>query len=88
MFPALCVYVCLFVFIILQQTPKSNSHGDVSREPTVPKPRHAWRSADSPITDFNQAAVGKGTVDHDQMSVTSVAQSHLSHRAEELSSEW
>ncbi|KAJ7369973.1 Leucine-rich repeat and IQ domain-containing protein 1 [Desmophyllum pertusum] len=57
-------------------------------DPTAPKPRHAWRSADSPITDVNQLPVGKATIDHDQMSMTSGLQSHASHRAEELSSEW
>ena len=54
----------------------------------VPKPRHAWRSADSPITDVNQIDVARTITDHDQMSETSGEQSHLSHRAEELSSEW
>ncbi|XP_068673772.1 leucine-rich repeat and IQ domain-containing protein 1-like isoform X1 [Montipora foliosa] len=64
------------------------SLGDESHDPTVPKPRHAWRSADSPIVDANQVVVSKATVDQDRMSVTSGVQSHLSHRAEELSSEW
>ena len=81
-------FVCYNPYEFLQQTPKAGSHGDVSREPKVPKPRHAWRSADSPITDVNHSTVGKGIIDHDQMSVTSGAQSHLTHRAEELSSEW
>nr|XP_058949966.1 leucine-rich repeat and IQ domain-containing protein 1-like [Pocillopora verrucosa] len=67
---------------------EKNSRAAFQPEPTAPKPRHAWRSADSPITDVNQLPVGKATIDHDQMSVTSGLQSHLSHRAEELSSEW
>jgi len=40
------------------------------------------------MTDVNQAPFGKENKDHDEVSATSGAQSHLSHRAEELSSEW
>ncbi|XP_078345883.1 leucine-rich repeat- and IQ domain-containing protein 1-like isoform X2 [Oculina patagonica] len=72
----------------LQKNSKYGYQEDVSNESTAPKPRHAWRSADSPITDVNQLPVGKATIDHDQMSMTSGVQSHASHRAEELSSEW
>lgn len=67
---------------------EKNSRAAFQLESTVPKPRQAWRSADSPITDVSQQPVGKATIDHDQMSMTSGVQSHLSHRADELSSEW
>ncbi|CAH3023297.1 unnamed protein product [Porites evermanni] len=68
--------------------PTTRFHEDLLNKTAVPKPRHAWRSADSPITDVNQIDVARTITDHDQMSETSGAQSHLSHRAEELSSEW
>jgi len=72
----------------LQKNSKPDYQRDVSSESTAPRPRQAWRSADSPITDVNQLPVGKATIDHDQMSMTSGVQSHASHRAEELTNEW
>ncbi|XP_020620609.1 leucine-rich repeat and IQ domain-containing protein 1-like isoform X3 [Orbicella faveolata] len=72
----------------LQKNSKTDYQRDVSNESTAPRPRHAWRSADSPITDVNQLPVGKATIDHDQTSMTSGVQSHVSHRAEELTNEW
>lgn len=77
-----------YIQTFLQTNSKTDYQRDVSNESTAPRPRHAWRSADSPITDVNQLPVGKATIDHDQMSMTSGVQSHVSHRAEELTNEW
>jgi hypothetical protein len=59
-------------------------------------PRQAWRSADSPMelgVPANQRRVPEMLCnlqahEQDLMSVTSGTQSHLTHRAEEMSNEW
>ena len=73
---------------MLQNFNNGDFDSGLLNAPAIPKPRHAWRSLDSPVTHTSDVAVAKATVDQDARSVTSGMLSHVSHRAEELSSEW
>ncbi|XP_031548663.1 leucine-rich repeat and IQ domain-containing protein 1-like [Actinia tenebrosa] len=76
--------------------PGQSSFHSRSKQSEAYMPRQAWRSADSPM-EQGLLANQRGTprVHNDQrspeqdlMSVTSGTQSHLTHRQEEMSSEW
>ncbi|XP_048585516.1 leucine-rich repeat and IQ domain-containing protein 1-like isoform X2 [Nematostella vectensis] len=74
---------------------KGRTYGQNTESSDEWKPRHAWRSAGSPAmadtigrSRHAGMSIPIDTMDQDLQSVTSGTQSHMTHRAEELSSEW